>query len=78
MAYTLEQLQAALAVANEEGRNKDVKHIQGLIDEATGQSEKFPMAPTPYGTGGGVSLSEMRDVVNPAETAPSVVRSGRC
>lgn len=76
MAYTLEQLQAALSVANEEGRSKDVKHIQGLIDQATGQSEKFPMAPTPYGTGGGVSLSEMRDVVNPAETAPSVVRYG--
>ena len=76
MAYTLEQLQSALSVANEEGRTKDAAHIKGLIDKQTGQSEKFPAAPTPYGTGGGVALSEMRDVVDPAASAPAVVRYG--
>ena len=76
MAYTLEQLQSALSVAIEEDRKKDVQYIKELIDKQTGQSEKFPSAPTPYGTGGALALSEMRDVVDPAASAPSVVRYG--
>jgi hypothetical protein len=76
MPYTLEQLQSALSVAIEKDEKKDIQHIKGLIDKQTGQSEKFPSAPTPYGTGGALALSEMRDVVDPAASAPSVVRYG--
>jgi len=76
MAYTLEQLQSALSVAIERDDKKDIQYLKGLIDKQTGQSEKFPSAPTPYGTGGALALSEMRDVVDPAASAPSVVRYG--
>jgi len=76
MDYTIDQLKSALDSAIGSGDKESADHIKGLIDKQTGESDKYPAAPTPYGVGGGTALSGMRDYVDPSEQAAATVRYG--